>query len=298
MIQESTYQETYPRLFALAYRMTGSVADAEDAIHEAWIRLLNQPMDKIDAPAHWLYRAVSNLAIDTLRASKRTATGYHGPWLPEPIATDQYFRDPEIAAIVREDLSMALMMMLEHLTPMQRAVWVLRTSLELPFAVIGEMIGQTETNCRQLFRRAQHRLDHSAEHGLTDAPADVVSSFIAAVQSGDAANVARLLLDDAVWIGDGGGVKPATARPVVGGDNVSRGLAGVFRKTADRFWLEPAWINQAAGMLVCTAAGVELAYTFLVKDGRISHVLAVRNPYKLAGMSARDSARTLSGPGE
>ncbi len=297
MIQDSTYQETYPRLFALAYRLTGSVADAEDAIQEAWIRLLNEPTGKINTPAHWLYRTVSNLAIDALRAAKRTATGYHGPWLPEPIATNQYFPDPETEAIVREDLSMALLLMLEHLTPVQRAVWVLRTSLELPFADIGDMLGQTEANCRQLFRRAQDRLQRSDEHELVDAPAEMVASFIAAVQSGNADAVAQLLLDDAVWIGDGGGVKPATARPVLGADNVSRGLAGVFRKTADLFWLEPASINQAAGMLVRTADGIELAYTFLVKDGKISHVLAVRNPHKLAGMSPREIQPPSLGPG-
>ena len=142
MSQEATYQETYPKLFALAYRMTGSVSDAEDVIQEAWTRLLDQPAGKVDSPPKWLYRTVSNLSIDALRSASRTATGYHGPWLPEPITPDTYFRSPEAEVLVREDISMALLLMLENLSQVQRAVWVLRTSLELggnaPFVVFDD----------------------------------------------------------------------------------------------------------------------------------------------------------------
>lgn len=287
MIKESTYQETYPRLFSLAYRMTGSVSDAEDAIQEAWTRLLNQPPGKVDVPAHWLYRTVANLAIDQLRVSKRTATGYPGPWLPEPIAIDTYFRGPEASAIIHEDVSMALLLMLEHLTPIQRAVWVLRTSLELPFAEIGEILDESTENCRQLYRRANQRIERSEEFELEPAPKEITSQFLSAVQSGDASAVANLLMDDATWIGDGGGVKPATARPVEGIDHVSRGLAGLFAKAAPYYRVEPAMVNGASGFIIVTDEGIELAYSLLVKDAKISRVLAVRNPHKLAGVQPR-----------
>src|SRR5699024_2322664 len=129
---------------------------------------------------------VSNLAIDALRSAKRTATGYHGPWLPEPMVPDTYFRSPEAEAIVREDISMALLLMLENLSPVQRAVWVLRTSLELSFAEIGEIVDRTDQTCRQIFRRASQRINGKDEMPLTVAPSSMVERFLGAVESGDA----------------------------------------------------------------------------------------------------------------
>lgn len=285
MSQDITYRETYPKLFALAYRMTGSVSDAEDVIQEAWSRLLNQPTDTVESPPRWLYRTVSNLSIDTLRSSKRTATGYHGPWLPEPIVADTYFRGPEAEAILREDLSMALLLMLENLSPVQRAVWVLRTTLELSFAEIGEIVDRTEQTCRQIYRRASQRLPASEEHQLSHAPAAMVERFLGAVQSGDAGAVARFLLHDSTWIGDGGGVKPATMRPVVGADKVARGLTALMTKFADQdVAYELAMLNGGVGLLVYLGDELDAVYAFLGSDTHISHVLTVRNPHKLKGI--------------
>ena len=287
MNPEVAYKETYPRLFALAYRMTGSVAESEDVIQEAWTRLLKEPDGKVDSIPAWLYRTVSNLAIDALRTSKRTATGYHGPWLPEPISTDTYFRTPESEAIMREDLSMALLLMLENLPPIQRAVWVLRTSLELSFSEIGAIVERTEENCRQLFRRAKKRIEGSGSENLSVAPLPLVESFITAISIGDVGRVASLLTDDARWIGDGGGVKLATARPVVGSDKVSRGLTSLVQKNAPEWRMEPATINGQAGLLVFHQGELDAAYVFLGNDQAISHVLTIRNPHKLSGLRLR-----------
>lgn len=283
MIQETDYQETYPKLFALAYRMTGSVSDAEDAIQEAWTRLLQEPDGRVQSPPAWLYRTVSNLAIDALRTSKRTDTGYHGPWLPEPLLIDTYFRNPESEAILREDLSMALLLMLETLSPVQRVVWVLRTTLELTFAEIGAIVDRTEENCRQLFRRAKKRVQGSDETSLEVAPAHLVDSFVTAISSGDASKVATMLQADATWIGDGGGVKPATARPVVGADKVSRGLTSLVQKNAANWRMESAVINGHAGLVVYFNGELDAAYTFLGSETKITHVLVIRNPHKLLG---------------
>lgn len=283
MTLETAYQETYPRLFALAYRMTGSVSDSEDVIQEAWMRLLKEPAGKVESPPAWLYRTVSNLAIDTLRTSKRTTTGYHGPWLPEPLLVDTYFRSPEAEAIMHEDLSMALMLMLENLSPVQRAVWVLRTSLELSFAEIGAIVDRTAENCRQLFRRAKTRMQGDHATRLEVAPAHLVESFVAMVTSGDAGKVASMLQDDAVWIGDGGGVKPATARPVVGADKVARGLTSLVRKRAGTWRIEMATINGSAGLLAYDGGQLDSVYMFLGNASHISHILVVRNPHKHGG---------------
>lgn len=293
MSQEATYHETYPKLFALAYRMTGSVSDAEDVIQEAWTRLLDQPTGKVESPPRWLYRTVSNLAIDSLRNSKRTATGYHGPWLPEPMVVDTYFRGPEAEAIVKEDISMALLLMLENLTPVQRAVWVLRTSLELSFAEIGEIVDRTEQNCRQLFHRAKSRLDGNEGQRLSVAPRSLVEQFMATVQSGDASAVATLLMEDAVWIGDGGGVKPAMAQPVHGADRVSRGLAGLVSKgeTQGLWQMKPAIINGSLGILVYLGDEIDAVWLFLGSETAISHALFVRNPFKFRGVEPLEDSR-------
>lgn len=289
MNQEATYQETYPKLFALAYRMTGSVSDAEDVIQEAWTRLLDQPSGKVESPPKWLYRTVSNLAIDSLRSAKRTATGYHGPWLPEPVSPDTYFRGPEAEAIVREDISMALLLMLENLSQLQRAVWVLRTSLELSFAEIGKIVDRTEQTCRQIFHRASKLMGEPNDRTLSNAPTSLVDQFLGAVQSGDVSTVANLLMEDSTWIGDGGGVKPATMRPVVGADKVARGLTSLVSKQADEWRMEFATINGARGLLVYLHDQLDAAYLFLGTDSHITHVLTVRNPHKLSGIETRDS---------
>lgn len=294
MNPEAAYQETYPKLFALAYRMTGSVSDTEDVIQEAWIRLLNEPEGKVESAPAWLYRTVSNLAIDALRNGKRTNAGYHGPWLPEPVLADTYFRGPEAEAIIREDLSMALLLMLENLSPVQRAVWVLRTTLELSFAEIGRFVDRSEENCRQLFRRAKKRMHLEDETKLDVAPRQLVESFLSAISSGDAGLVATMLQDDAIWIGDGGGIKPATARPVVGADKVSRGLTSLVKKNAAGWRMEPAVINADSGMMVFLNDELDASYTFLGSKSHISHVLVVRNPHKLGGFQPRGDHSKIS----
>lgn len=281
-----TYQTTYPQLFALAYRMTGSVSDAEDAVQEAWARLLHQADESVEYPDRWLYRTVFHLAIDALRASKRTSTGYPGPWLPEPITPDTYFRGPEAEAIIREDINLALLLLLENLTPEQRAVWVLRTTLELPFSEIAGIVNQTEENCRQLFRRAKLRLESTPEQAVQPASFPLAEAFLRALQAGDAPTLIGLLRDDAVWIGDGGGIRPATMRPVESADKVARGLLGLTARR-EGWRVEPAMINGSLGILVYSEEGLDAAWTFLSVDDQVSHVLIIRNPEKLRGVERR-----------
>lgn len=285
MTATHVYQETYPKLFALAYHMTGSVSDAEDAIQEAWARLLDQPDGSINSEPAWLYRTVSNLAIDALRRGKRTVTGYHGPWLPEPVLPDTYFRGPEAEAILREDLSMALLLMLEHLTPDQRSVWVLRTTLEMSFAEIAGITGIQVENARQLFRRARQKLDGAPEHTVQPAPLGLAESFLWTLHAGDTEKLIGMLADDALWIGDGGGIRPTMARPVQGANNVARGLIGLTSRR-EGWRVEAAMINGSLGMMVYSEEGLDSAWTFLSNAERITHVLVIRNPEKLLGATS------------
>ena len=164
---------------------------------------------------------------------------------------------------------------------------MLRTTLELPFAEISEIVNRTDQNCRQIFRRATKRLTESDQEALTTAPSDMVEAFLGAVNSGDVSKVASLMLDDSTWIGDGGGVKPATMRPVVGADKVARGLTSLMGKFAEKDVVyRPAVINGGMGLVIHVDGELDAVYMFLGDATRISHVLTVRNPHKLRGITA------------
>ena len=288
-----TYQQIRPYLFSVAYRMTGSASDAEDLVHDAWIRYLDAGRPQVDSLRAWLTTTISRLALDHLKSARVKREQYTGSWQPEPVLTAEVVGGPEAAVEQREAVSLAFLTLLEQLGPEQRVVYVLREGFGLPYEEIGEHLGKSAATCRQIFRRAQQRLDGEAAPSI--APdgehAALAERFLQAVQSGDANQVAALLTDDVVWIGDGGGERLAQRKPVVGVDRVSRGWAGLGRKPgAAGLTAELAHLNGAPAMVLRRDGALEIVLSFDVRGGRIATIRAILNPAKL-----RHLGRVLAG---
>jgi len=280
-----SYEQIQPYLFAVAYRMTGSATDAEDLVHDAWIRYLDAGSPKVESLRAWLTTAVSRLALDHLKSARVRREAYPGPWLPEPVPTESALAGPEEALEQREEISMALLTLMERLTPEQRVVYVLRQGFGLPYDEIAEHVNRSAAACRQIFRRAQQRL--AGERKRTIAPGNehrkALERFMAAVQSGDVARVAELMSDDVVWLGDGGPHRRAGRRPIVGVDRVSRGLVGIARKARGTMDLRQFFVdlNGAPAMVITESGRLERVIDCDVRDGKITVFRTILNPDKL-----------------
>lgn len=275
-------------LLGVGYRITGSRADAEDAVQEAWLRLsgTDDPGGIRDLRG-WLTTVVARLCLDRLRSAAARRETHVGPWLPEPVVAGT---DPALDAVMRaEDVRMAAMLLLERLTPAQRVAFVLHEALDLPFAEIADVLGCPEATARQHASRARRVL--AAAHGPAAAPAPVpdaearaaLARFGAALATGDPHAVVATLQPDVAFVSDGGGVVRAARRPVVGADKVARLLVGLTVREG----LGPlpvTAVNGAPGWLVPGPDGAGPpagAVAVAVRDGRISGIYAVLDPSKL-----------------
>ncbi len=266
-----------PRLLGIAYRMLGSVASAEDVVQETWLRF--SQTDDIDNPQAWLNTVCTRLCLDEVRSARARREQYVGPWLPEPWLTDE-----PATGMLGESLTMAFLLLLERLSPKERAAWLLREVFDDDYAHVASVLETSEAACRQLVRRARTAL--AAERPRFDADADqqasLVAAFGAACASGDTATLEGLLADDAVWLGDGGGVRAAARRPVVGANAVARLAIGLFGKLPPGCTFEPARVNECPGVILRLADGAPYAVCAIhVADGRVQAIHNVVNPHKL-----------------
>jgi RNA polymerase sigma-70 factor, ECF subfamily len=278
------------RLFAIAYRMLGSVREAEDVLQDAWIRWQGVEHAEVRSPAAFLARLVTRLCIDTLKAARSRRLEYVGPWLPEPLVEDTVEReDAEGLLELADDLSMAFLLMLERLTPVERAVFLLRESFDFSFREIAGVVDRTEENCRQIERRARRRLgDERRARPAARAEHDrLLAGFLRATRDGDLDGLVRLLSEDAVAYSDGGGKVTAARRPIVGSRNVARFFVGLRNKAA-AMGLAPefrlARVNGATGVLVYVGDHLHSVITLYAEDGRISRFFTVVNPDKLPAL--------------
>ena len=281
-------QQERPRLIGLAYRMTGSRSDAEDIVQEALLRAHRAQVSDIESPAAYLTTITTRLAIDHQRSALVRRESYVGPWLPEPIAADPA-PDAAAAAELADTLSMAFLVVLETLTPDERAVLLLHDVFSYPHADIAEMLGRTDASCRQLLRRARQRIE--AERPRADAdPAhrdEVLHRFLDACEGGDMDAFLALLTDDAVLTVDGGGaVKTAARHPIRGADRVARFLAFVMGRLADGGRVEPVTLNGGSAALVTAATGEIIGAVFIEPgpDSSAAEIRWVRNPAKLTDL--------------
>ena len=268
-------------LTGLAYRMLGSRAEAEDAVQDAFLRWRGRPEAGVDDPRAYLARIVTRLCLDRMKSARARREVYVGPWLPEPVV-DEVF-GAETASELADDLSLALMLALERLSPLERAAFLLHDVFDLGFREVAASLGRSEEACRQLAHRARVRVREekpryvaSPEEGRR-----LAAAFEAAALAGDFAGLTRLLAPDAVLWTDGGGKRTAALNPIRGADAIGRFMAGVTRKGGLADVVRPARINGLAGFILRDGAGGVNTAAFEARDGLIVAIYLVRNPDKL-----------------
>ncbi|MGE3662479.1 MAG: sigma-70 family RNA polymerase sigma factor [Pseudonocardia sp.] len=284
---ETAFEDHRTHLLAVAYRLTGSWADAEDAVQEAWLRL-HRTRDQagIRDLRGWLTVTVGRLCLDRLRSAPVRRERHVGPWLPEPVVTDLDGDGPAAAVVRDEGVRMAALVVLERLTPDQRVAFVLHDAFDVPFAEIAGLLDCSPATARQHASRAR-RIVADADPPPRAALADqqrILAEFAAAVAGGDLDAVVRLLHPDAVLIGDGGGVESTARRPILGPDRIARFLLGLQRKYGDTAAAgRPVLVNGDLGLVVpATAATARRVVTMSVRDGLVAAVYDVVDPAKLS----------------
>jgi RNA polymerase sigma-70 factor (TIGR02957 family) len=284
-------------MFAVAYRMLGTVADAEDVVQDAWLRWSAAPRDDVADPRAYLARTVTNVALNRLRTARARREAYVGPWLPEPLLTRS---DPDNAAEraeMAESVSVAMLVVLESLTPEERAVFVLREVFDFAHAEIAAALGRSEASVRQIAHRAREHVQARRPRFEVDRAQQrvVTARFLAAAVGGDLDGLLAVLAPDVTLTTDGGGKARAALRPITGADKVARVLAAYAGRSYQGFApeqmsLELAEINGGPGALILAGGRVITAGTLAVAGGRITAIHLVTNPDKLEAISA---GRTL-----
>ena len=285
----ATFEGHRGLLRGLAYRMLGSMADADDVVQETFLRWRAADAEAITSPRAWLVTACTRLAIDELRSARRSREDYVGPWLPEPIIGDGAPGAAELAEL-GESLTFAFLLLLERLGPAERAALLLHEVLDLPHAEIARVLGRTEPACRQLLARARRRLGGSTHPPLPSSAGQGAraEAFFTALHAADVPALMAVLTEDAQAWSDGGGKVTAARRVILGAGRVARFLAGIVRKAPPGLRLAPATVNGRPARLLLRAHTVVAALSIETDAaGRVSHVFIVRNPDKLSAARPR-----------
>lgn len=272
-----------PRLFGLAYRLLGSADEAEDAVQDAYLRFDGADRAAIEHLGAWLAKVVTNLCLNRLTSARARREQYVGDWLPEPVLTSGGALGPMESAEQRDAVSMAMLLLLERLTPTERAVYVLREAFGYGHREIAGVLELSEANCRQLYRRAVRRVGEpeSRFEPVSERWEELVTSFLTAARDGDLGRLEKQLAADVVWWSDGGGQVKAARRAIEGRDKVSRFLAGGGPRYMEGVEFTVAEVNGATGVLVRSGDALVGVVAFEVRDGLIAGVRAIVNPEKL-----------------
>jgi RNA polymerase sigma-70 factor, ECF subfamily len=283
MTRGEEFEELRSLLFAIAYRILGSVAEAEDAVQETWLRYESSPTQPTSTKA-FLSAVVTRISIDVLRSARARRETYVGPWFPEPLLTDSY-EDPARSAELADSLSMAALLLLERLSALERAVFVLRDVFGFDFLEIASAVGRSEAACRQLAVRARRHMEVGRPRFEADRREreELAARFFDALRDGDVDGLRELLAADVQMVGDGGGKAPALPKSVIGADNVARLLASIFPVLAKiDARVEQREVNGQPGAIVHDRDGkVVGTLTLDTLDGQIQTIRAVANPDKL-----------------
>jgi RNA polymerase sigma-70 factor (ECF subfamily) len=283
-ISLATFDQYRSLLFSIAYRMLGSVADAEDMLQETFIRWQQSREDNIESPRAFLVTIMSRLCINHLQSARVRREEYVGEWLPEPIVTDPG-SDPFGIIKVDESLSMAFLVLLERLAPIERAVFLLREVFECEYSEIGNVVGQSETNCRQILRRARQHVSAVRPRFKASAgkQTDLFEQFLKAVETGEMSGLIELLSKDVVLHSDGGGKAVAVPNEVRGADKVARGILGGLQRLVPKTLVRKlVRINGAPGLVNYLQGKPHSVLTLDIQDGRIREIYIVTNPEKLS----------------
>jgi RNA polymerase sigma-70 factor, ECF subfamily len=281
--RDEEFEELRPLLFAIAYRILGSVSEAEDAVQESWLRYEASPTQPTSVKA-FLSATVARISIDILRSARVRRERYVGQWLPEPLLADPY-EDPERSAELADSVSMAALLLLERLSPLERAVFVLREVFGFGFPEVASAVGRSEAACRQLATRARRHMEAGRPRFEADRRErnELAARFFDALREGDVEGLRDLLAADVQIVGDGGGKVPQFARAIIGADKVARVLASILP------WLvrigvdvDPHEVNGQPGAILRDRDNKVLGtWTLDVLDGQIQAIRSVQNPDKL-----------------
>jgi RNA polymerase sigma-70 factor (ECF subfamily) len=278
------YDQARPRLVRVAYAILGSHGEAEDVVAEGWSRLVRHRRESIADVESWAVVAISRMSLDVLRSARVRREQYVGPWLPEPIVDLEAAVDPAERAALADEVSYALLVVLETLSPAERTVFVLHDLFAVPFPEVAQIVGRTPTVVRQLASRARRQVrDAQPRHASTREHRRVVEAFAVATESGDLTNLLHVLDPDVVLVTDGGGAVTAARRPVLGADRVARFVLGIFSKAPANSRVEEIQINGAAGFGIYDGDALATIVSLTVADGRVKRLDLIRAPDKLPG---------------
>jgi RNA polymerase sigma-70 factor (ECF subfamily) len=287
----ATFEPHRRRLLGLAYRMLGSMAEAEDAVQEAYLRWHDTNRDIVNEPRAFLMTTTTRICLDVLKSARMKREEYVGPWLPEPI-TDTASLAPDAQTELAEDLSVALLLALDRLSPLERAAFLLHDVFDYSFSQIADALDRNEAACRQLASRARTRVREARPKGLTPPRGatksidprhqELLSAFISASRSGDVERLTRMLASDARLVTDGGGKVPAALNVIEGNDRIAAFLAGVVRKGfTDDMSLRFEVVNGLPGLLIVGPNGLVQTNAFEFDGDAVTAIYIVRNPDKL-----------------
>lgn len=299
MRTDAPYEELRPLLFSIAYRMIGSVSEAEDIVQEAYLRIHRAEAEgtQIGSPKAYLSAVTTRLSIDHLKSARVRREQYFGQWLPEPLLTDDSAPDAAAHAETADSLSTAFLVLLESLSPVERAVFLLREVFDYGYGEIAGIVQRSEENCRQLYVRARRHVDEGrprfeASRKQRD---ELVERFFAAAERGDLAALEEMLAADVVVYGDGGGKAPSWPQPIVGRERVAKLIAGTVKQAKGLgVTAHPAQINGQPGvMFVDAEQRIGAVMSVDVADGLVQAIRGVTNPEKLAHLGPLLDAREV-----
>jgi RNA polymerase sigma factor (sigma-70 family) len=296
MAESDLFEAQRPLLFSIAYRMLGSASDAEDVVQDAWVRFHGAANGEVRSPKALAATIVTRLCLDRLKSARARREEYIGPWLPEPVLTSGA-EAPDVLAQRSESVTLAFLLLLETLSPEERAVFLLKEAFDYDHADIAETLGTTAANSRQLLHRAKEKLGGAATSARADAGSvraaatygsrEVAERFAAAFSGGDAAGFAGLLAEDVTFVSDGGGKVSAARRPLAGRDTVVNFLVGIYRTArnmgvAHRASVTAVEVNGEPAVALRLEGRLDSIYVLSPRDGGIGRISVIRNPDKLA----------------
>jgi len=285
--RDTQFTAARPTLFAIAYRMVGTVMDAEDLVQDAYLRWREASVADVRSPAAYLTTIVTRLAINFLGSARVRRETYVGPWLPEPLVTDPS-PDPQSSVELAESLSVAFLVLLERLAPVERAVFLLHDVFDLEYDEIARIVEKSETNCRQILSRARDRVGapRARFEGDAEKAEQLLARFNTAANGGDLDGLVALLADDiTLWVDGGGKAKGALPKPVLGKTPVAKVLINTMRRlNADGITFRPARLNGRPGMIAYIAGAPQATVIFELGPDQIEGIYVVANPDKLQGI--------------
>ncbi|ORW96327.1 RNA polymerase subunit sigma-24 [Mycobacterium szulgai] len=283
-----------PLLFTIAYEILGSATESDDVLQDSYLRWAAVDLSTVQDSKSYLAQLVTRQALNALRAGARRREDYVGPWLPEPLLLDE--QDPSADVVLAESVSMAMLVLLETLSPDERAVFVLREVFGFDYGEISEAVGKPAATVRQVAHRAREHVRARRKRFDDVDPqrnAQITAQFLATAASGDVESLMAMLAPDATWMADSGGKVSAARKPVVGAERVARAIAGLMRKAGTELNVEMVTCNSAPAVLLYLGDHLEGVITLEIAGGKITNFYVMRNPDKLAALAtAREISRS------